>query len=88
MVEAIRNIEKALGKVTYELSAKSMKSREFSRSLFIVEDVLCGDTLTEDNVRSIRPGYGMHPKYLNEILGKTATMDLKKGTPLKWEFIK
>jgi len=88
MIQAIRNTEKALGIVTYELSAKSVKSREFSRSLFIVKDVLSGETLTDENVRSIRPGYGMHPKYLSDVLGKAATMDMKKGTPLKWEFIK
>jgi len=88
MIQAIRNTEKALGIVTYELSAKSIKSREFSRSLFIVKDVLSGETLTDENVRSIRPGYGMHPKYLSDVLGKAATMDMKKGTPLKWEFIK
>jgi len=88
MIEAIRNTEKALGKVTYELSAKSLKSREFSRSLFIVNDIACGEAFTNENVRSIRPGYGLHPKYLSEVLGKTATMDMKKGTPLKWEFIK
>ena len=88
MIQAIRNTEKALGIVTYELSAKSIKSREFSRSLFIVKDVLSGESLTDENVRSIRPGYGMHPKYLSDVLGKVATMDMKKGTPLKWEFIK
>ena len=88
MIQAIRNTEKALGIITYELSAKSVKSREFSRSLFIVKDVLSGETLTDENVRSIRPGYGMHPKYLSDVLGKAATMDMKKGTPLKWEFIK
>ena len=88
MIQAIRNTEKALGIITYELSAKSIKSREFSRSLFIVKDVLSGETLTDENVRSIRPGYGMHPKYLSDVLGKAATMDMKKGTPLKWEFIK
>jgi len=88
MIEAIRNTEKALGKVTYELSAKSLKSREFSRSLFIVNDIACGEAFTNENVRSIRPGYGLHPKYLSEVLGKEATMDMKKGTPLKWEFIK
>lgn len=88
MVTAIRNTEKALGKVTYNLSEKAIKSREFSRSLFIVKDINCGEAYTEDNVRSIRPGYGMHPENLGEVLGKTATMDMKKGTPLKWEFIK
>ncbi len=88
MVLAIRNTEKALGRVTYDLSEKTMKSREFSRSLFIVKDIESGEAFTEDNVRSIRPGYGMHPEYLGKVIGKIATMNMKKGTPLKWEFIK
>ena len=82
MVDSIRNTEKALGKVTYKLSEKSKKSREFSRSLFAVEDIKKGETFTEKNVRSIRPGYGLHPKYLNKILGKKAMNDIKRGTPL------
>jgi pseudaminic acid synthase len=88
MVIAIRNIEKALGRVTYELSAKAIKSKEFSRSLFVVKDMESGEAFTEENVRSIRPGYGMHPENLSEVIGRTSTMDVKKGTPLKWEFIK
>lgn len=88
MVEAIRNTEKALGQVTYKLSEKSKKSREFSRSLFVVEDINQGEILTEKNVRSIRPGYGLPPKYLKKILGKQVKKDLAKGTPLDWKMIK
>lgn len=87
MVDAVRDTEKLLGKVTYELSEKSLKSREFSRSLFIAEDVKAGETITAANVRSVRPGFGLAPKYLSEILGKSFTTDASKGTPLSWEHI-
>ena len=87
MVESIRNVEKALGKVNYELSDKMMANREFSRSLFAVDDIKIGEIVTEDNVRSIRPGFGLHPKYLKEILGKKVNRDLKKGTPLKLDYV-
>lgn len=87
MVDAVRDTEKLLGKVTYELSEKSLKSREFSRSLFIAEDVKAGETITAANVRSVRPGFGLAPKYLSEILGKSFTADASKGTPLSWEHI-
>jgi pseudaminic acid synthase len=87
MVDAIRDTEKLLGKVTYDLSAKSLKSREFSRSLFIAQDVKAGETLTAQNVRSVRPGFGMAPKHLKDILGKHFKNTYSKGTPLSWELI-
>lgn len=87
MVQAVREVEKALGKVSYELTEKQLEMRSFSRSLFVVEDVKAGEVFTEKNVRSIRPGYGLHPKYLKEVLGKRARRDIPKGTPLTWEFI-
>ena len=87
MVDSIRNVEKALGNVSYELSDKVKANREFSRSLFVVEDMKKGDIITEGNVRSIRPGFGLHPKYLKEILGKQVKKDLKKGTPFDLSFI-
>ncbi|MDP2849960.1 MAG: pseudaminic acid synthase [Sulfuricurvum sp.] len=87
MVDAVRDTEKLLGKVTYELSEKSLKSREFSRSLFIAEDVKAGETITAANVRSVRPGFGLAPKYLSEILGKSFAANASKGTPLSWEHI-
>jgi pseudaminic acid synthase len=83
MVDAVRLAEKLMGKVDYELDAKKLKSREFSRSLYIAEDVKKGDVLTEKNVRSVRPGFGMHTKHYKEILGKKAASDLSKGTPLQ-----
>lgn len=88
MVDSIRNIEKALGKVSYELSDKMKANREFSRSLFVVRDMKNDEVITEDNVHSIRPGFGLHPKYLNEILGKKVNKDLKKGTPFELNFVK
>ena len=87
MVDSIRNVEKALGRVSYELSDKMKSNREFSRSLFVVKDMKKGEIITEDNVRSIRPGFGLHPKYLNEILGKKVKKNLKKGTPFELDFI-
>lgn len=87
MVDAVRDTEKMLGKVTYELSEKSKKSREFSRSLFISLDVTRGETLSQKNIRSVRPGFGMHPKELKNVLGKTFKDDFKKGTPLSWDLL-
>ncbi|CBZ04607.1 pseudaminic acid synthase [Clostridium botulinum] len=88
MVQSIRNIEKAIGRVTYDLTEKQQKSREFSRSLFIVKDIKVGEKFTKENVKSIRPAFGLHPNYINDIVGKTCIENLKKGTPLKWEYIK
>jgi pseudaminic acid synthase len=87
MVDAVRLTEIMLGKVDYEMTEKKKKSREFSRSLFIVEDVKGGDILTKKNVRSIRPGFGMHPKFLKEVLGKKFNSSYEKGMPLKFENI-
>lgn len=88
MCKQIRIVEKALGKVTYELSDMQIKERDFSRSLFVVKDIKAGETFTEENVRSIRPGFGLHTKYYEDILGKTADCDLKKGTPMDWKYIR
>lgn len=88
MISEIRNLEKALGKINYDLSDKSIKNRIFSRSLFFSEDIKEGDIITEKNMRSIRPGYGIHPRHYNEILGKKASRDIKKGTPVDWNLIK
>lgn len=82
MVDAIRATEKALGKVNYTVSDHEMASRVFRRSLFVVKDIKKGDIFTEENVRSIRPGYGLAPKYLRLIIGKKAKMDIKRGTPI------
>ncbi len=87
MVKSIREVEKALGKVTYDLTEKQKKSRDLSRSLFIVKDIKKGEVFTEDNVRSIRPGYGLESNYLKEVIGKRARRDLNKGTPVKMELV-
>lgn len=82
MVKAVREAEKAMGSVDYALTDKQVKGRDFCRSLYVVEAVKAGEVMTEQNVRSIRPGFGMHPKHLSEVLGKKATQDLEKGTAL------
>jgi pseudaminic acid synthase len=87
MVDAIRGIEKALGTVNYNVTEHEMASRVFRRSLFAVEDIAEGDRFNEKNIRSIRPGYGLPPKYLPEILGKTAKVNIYRGTPLSWDLI-
>jgi pseudaminic acid synthase len=88
MVKSVRNAERAIGKVDYTLTEKQIKGKDFSRSLYVVKDVKAGDLITEKNVRSVRPGFGLHPKYLPEILGKKASMDLKKGDRFHINFIK
>lgn len=85
MVKAVREAESAIGIVDYKLTEKQKKGRDFCRSLYIVEDVKEGDVLTENNVRSIRPGFGMHPKYFKNILGKKVNQNIEKGTALKHE---
>ena len=87
MVEAIRTAEKALGEVRYEVGEQEAKSRVFRRSLFVVKDMKAGEVFTEENVRSIRPGYGLPPKFLKEVLGRRAARDIKRGTPLEWGLI-
>lgn len=84
LVREIREAEKALGNVSYELKEEDRLRR---RSLFINKDMKAGDILTIDNVKSVRPGYGLHPKYLPEILGKKVNRDLEKGTPFELEFV-
>ncbi|MDF2882757.1 MAG: pseudaminic acid synthase [Clostridiaceae bacterium] len=86
MVKSIREAEKALGTVRYDLSDKMKKSREFSRSLFVVKDMKKGDIFTKENLKSIRPGFGIHPRYYNEILGKKVNSAVKMGTPMNWKF--
>lgn len=84
IVEAIRTAEKALGNINYANTDDEEKSRVFRRSLFAVKDIKQGELLTKDNIRSIRPGQGLMPKYLNDILGKKAKNLIKKGTPLSF----
>jgi N-acetylneuraminate synthase len=87
MVEAIRITEKALGDVHYDVTEHEAVSRIFRRSLFVVQDIRAGETFTSENVRSIRPGYGLHPRYLDEVIGQCASSDIERGTPLSWSLI-
>jgi len=87
MVRSVREVEKAIGTITYELTPKSKKGKEFSRSLFIAKDIKAGEIFTKENIRSVRPGFGLHPKYYKEILGRKASKDLEKGTPMSFDFI-
>ncbi|MFL0070292.1 pseudaminic acid synthase [Tenacibaculum maritimum] len=86
MVDAVRSAEKASGEINYTLTNKMKSGREFSRSLYITNDVAKGDFLTEENIRSVRPGFGLHPKHYNAILGKKFKNNFEKGTALKEEY--
>ncbi len=87
MVDAVRVAEKALGHVQFGCGPKEEAGRAFRRSLFVVADVEKGETFTAANVRSIRPGNGLHPRHHGEVLGKTAARQIKRGTPLSWELV-
>ncbi len=82
MVDAVRVVEKALGRVNYEVTEREAASRIFRRSLFVVKDIKAGDEFTQENIRSIRPGHGLAPRYLDVILGRMARTDLSRGQPL------
>ncbi len=84
MVQAVRNTEKVLGKISYEVNPTERKG---ARSLYAVKDIKRGETFTEENIRSIRPSDGLHPRYYKEILGKKAKQDIKFGTPLSFAHI-
>ena len=87
MVQAVRDTEKLMGTVDYTMSEKKQKSRQFARSLYVAEDIQEGELLTEKNIRSVRPGYGLHPRHLKEVLGKKAAHSLTKGARLTWEMV-
>ena len=87
MVDHIRMIEKAVGKVTYDLTPKQKKSREHSRSLFVAQDMKAGDVFTPENLRSVRPSCGLHTRYYEELLGKRITRDARLGTPMDWSLV-
>ena len=87
MVDAVRTAEEALGEISYKVSEREAKSRVFRRSLFVVRDVQKGEVFTEENVRSIRPGYGLSPRHLKDVLGRRAAQDIQQGIPLGWELI-
>tara|TARA_R110002096_G_scaffold229836_1_gene419445 strand:- start:4521 stop:5564 length:1044 start_codon:yes stop_codon:yes gene_type:complete len=87
MVKAVREAESAIGVIDYTLTEKQRKGKDFSRSLYVVEDIKKGEFITEQNVRSARPGFGMHPKFYKDILGKKAIKDLEKGDPMHFNVI-
>lgn len=83
MINAIRDTEKLMGKVDYTMTEKKRKSRQFARSLYVSKDIKKGNIFTEKNIRSVRPGYGIHPKHLNNILGKISNKDYNFGDRLE-----
>ncbi len=87
MVDAVRLTELIMGKPDYKISKSKNKSREFSRSLFIVKDVKKGEIISNENIRSIRPGFGLHPKELKNLIGRKFSTNQEKGTPLGWNMI-
>src|SRR5579863_3474055 len=87
MVHAVREAEKALGAVHFGLSEKEAGMRAFRRSLFVVQDMKQGEPFTTENVRSIRPGHGLHTRHLEEVLGRRAARNIERGTPLSWDLL-
>ena len=87
LVDDIRTVEKALGKIDYKISPAGQKNRHFMRSLYVIKDIKKGDIFTSENIGSYRPNLGISPKYYNEILGRKAVKDIKANTPLKKELI-
>jgi N-acetylneuraminate synthase len=87
MVEAVRIVERAIGEVRYEVTGNERNSRVFRRSIFVVKDIQAGEQFTEENIRSIRPGHGLHTRYFDEVLNRRASRALKKGTPLTWDCV-
>ena len=88
MVKEIREVEKAIGKVEYGPAEQEQGNLAFRKSIFVVEDMVAGEEFTKENVRVIRPGYGAHPRYYEEIIGKHANVEIQRGTPLKLKMIK
>ena len=87
MVDGIREAELALGRVSYALTDNIIKSRKFSRSLFVATDIKAGETITSHNIKSVRPNDGLPPGAINQVLGKIAKIDIDAGTPLSWNLL-
>ncbi|MCF2491816.1 pseudaminic acid synthase [Dyadobacter chenhuakuii] len=85
MVKSVREAEQAVGKVDYQLTEKQAKGKDFSRSLYVVQDIAAGENVTTANVRSIRPGFGLHPKHLKDIIGKPVKEDIKRGSRMSMD---
>lgn len=87
MVDNVRSVEKALGVASYPVDPSKIKGREYARSLYVAEDMKAGDAITEQNVRSVRPSYGLHPKYLSELIGRKVNCHLEKGMRFSLDFV-
>jgi pseudaminic acid synthase len=87
MVEAVRVAGRAMGRVHYGVSPTEAAGRVFRKSLFVVEDVPARAVFDLTNVRAIRPGHGLHPRHLEQVLGRRATRDVARGTPLAWDLV-
>ncbi|MBQ7550388.1 MAG: pseudaminic acid synthase [Bacteroidales bacterium] len=87
MVENIRKVEAALGDVNYPTDPSKIKGRVFCRSLYVAKAIKAGEVITEENVRSVRPGYGLHPKYLFELIGRKVNCDLNVGDRMSWKVV-
>ncbi len=87
MVKAVRQAEMSIGNIDYKLTEKQIKGRDFSRSLYIVKDLKKGEILNEKNLRSIRPGYGLHPKYFKDVLGKKINQNIERGTAFDLKYL-
>lgn len=87
MVDDIRKVEKSLGNVNYPTEPSTIKGRDGARSLYVAQPMKKGDVITEENVRSVRPGYGLHPKYLPELIGRKINRDLEVGDRMNWEVV-
>lgn len=87
MVDSVRNVEKAIGKVKFEKSAREKRNRFLTRSLFVCQDVKTGDIISKDNIRSVRPHNGMHTKHYDHLLGRTFKKDVEYGEPLHYDMI-
>ncbi|OGH79453.1 MAG: pseudaminic acid synthase [Candidatus Magasanikbacteria bacterium RIFOXYC2_FULL_40_16] len=87
LVKAVRDAEAAIGRPNYEIGKKESENKVFRRSIFVIKDIKAGEELTRENIRVIRPGYGLEPKELPEVLGKKAKQNIERGTPLSWDLI-
>ena len=87
MVKAVRQAEMSIGNIDYKLTDKQIKGRDFSRSLYIIKDLKKGEVLNEKNIKSIRPGYGLHPKYFKDVLGKKINQNLERGTAFDLKYL-
>ena len=87
LVDEVRKAESVMGIESYELSPKQISGRRYGRSLYVSMDIKSGEVLTEQNIKSVRPSFGLHPKYYYEVIGKTVNKDLKKGDRLSLDLI-